>query len=311
MHYISSRHKLGATIIFALMASSFVANLAHADITLPVPKKSDVIRVELHGYEQLEKFFNDLGYTPEAWDAGERTIPRLFLQTIPSAWRDEIADQITVTAKKRIFFRTLGPLTVLANDEIAFQQQALKTAISNNDSAVIAELATQYRIKTSADDPATITELQSRIGPIPPSLAMAQMAIESGWGTSRFAAAGNALFGQWTYDGEGITPEEQRTHLGDYKIAAFKSPFGSVRAYMMNLNTGSAYQEFRDLRAKMLANNEPLSGMILAETLTRYSERGHVYTEEIKAVIRQNKLVHADDAVLEESPYYQLIPEAE
>ncbi|WP_417625309.1 hypothetical protein, partial [Paremcibacter congregatus] len=73
------RHKLGATVILTLLASTVLTNIARADITLPVPKKGDVIRVELHGYEQLEKFFNDLGYTPEAWDAGERTIPRLFL----------------------------------------------------------------------------------------------------------------------------------------------------------------------------------------------------------------------------------------
>lgn len=294
--------------ITAVFISLCLTAHARADITLPIPKDSDIIRVELRGYDQLANFFDDLGYTPAQWDAGERTIPRLFLQTIPNAWRDEIADQLTVAAKKRVFFRTLGPLILLANEEIAFQQAALKSAIGNDDSAVIAELATQYRLSTAPDDPLTIAELQKRIAPIPPSLAMAQMAIESGWGTSRFAAFGNALFGQWTYGGDGITPEEQRSHLGDYKIAAFKTPFGSVRAYMMNLNTGSAYEEFRDLRAKLIADQEPLSGSHLAETLTRYSERGQIYIEEIQAVIRQNKLEHADDAVLEDSPYYHLIP---
>ncbi len=197
---------------------------------------------------------------------------------------------------------------MLANEEIALQQRALREAIDNNDSDIIAELAKQYRVETAPDDPATIAELEKRIAPVPASLAMAQMAIESGWGTSRFAALGNALFGQWTYGDEGITPKEQRSHLGDYKIAAFDTPFGSVRAYMKNLNTGSAYQEFRDKRAKMIANEEPLSGTALAETLTRYSERGEEYIKDVKAVIRQNNLGHADDAVLDDGPYYYLIP---
>ncbi|MDG4721788.1 MULTISPECIES: glucosaminidase domain-containing protein [Thalassospira] len=297
----------------AITIGSFAGLIASAkaDITLPVPSAKDIITVELHSYDQLANFFDDLGYTPKSWDAGERVIPRLFLQTIPSLWRDEIADQLTVTAKKRTFFRTLGPLILLANEEIAFQQKALQDAITSNDTAIITELASQYRVTTPADDPATIAELKMRIGPVPASLAMAQMAIESGWGTSRFAAQGNALFGQWTYGGNGITPEQQRTHLGDYKIAAFETPFRSVRAYMINLNTGSAYQEFRDMRAAMIKRNEPLSGSDLAETLTRYSERGGVYIKEIQAVIRQNKLAHADDAVLEESPYYHLIPQGE
>lgn len=299
------RARMAIVLIIAL------PGLAKADITLPIPTDDDIIRVELHSYKQLASFFDDLGYTPESWNAGERIIPRLFLQTIPGQWRDEIADQLTVTAKKRTFFRTLGPLTLLANEEIAFQQKALSDAIANNDTAVIAELAGQYRVSTAPDDPATIAELQKRIAPVPPSLAMAQMAIESGWGTSRFAAEGNALFGQWTYDGEGITPEQQRSHLGDYKIAAFKTPFGSVRAYMINLNTGSAYVEFRDMRAGMIKRNEPLSGTSLAETLTRYSERGNVYIKEIQAVIRQNNLAHADEAVLEDNPYYHLIPQGE
>ncbi len=300
------RKHLAALTISA--TSLFLSSNADADITLPIPDTNEIIRVELHGYDQLASFFDDLGYTPAQWDAGERTIPRLFLQNIPNAWRDEIADQLTVAAKKRVFFRTLGPLVLLANEEIAFQKAVLKSAITANNLTVIAELASQYRVSTAPDDPQTIEELQMRIAPVPPSLAMAQMAIESGWGTSRFAALGNALFGQWTYDGDGITPNEQRSHLGDYKIAAFKTPFGSVRAYMMNLNTGSAYEEFRDQRADFLNQNKPLSGTDLAETLTRYSERGQVYIEEIQAVIRQNKLGYADDAVLEDSPYYHLIP---
>lgn len=189
----SRSRRVACNLLLALSASFGPWSLAHADVALPKPAADDIIRVELHDYQQLESFFVDLGYTVEAWDAGERVIPRLFLQTIPDAWREEIADSLTVTAKKRVFFRTLGPLTLLANDEIAFQQSVLKDAIAKDDSATIAELATQYRVDTGPDDPATITTLQKRVAPVPASLAMAQMAIESGWGTSRFAAQGNGL----------------------------------------------------------------------------------------------------------------------
>ncbi|MFC4238075.1 glucosaminidase domain-containing protein [Thalassospira xianhensis] len=291
------------TIIFLIGA----AQIARADITLPMPDPDQIKRIELNGYEQLEELYESLDYTRQSWQDGKREVPRLFLQTIPERWRSEISDQVTVATKKRIFFRTLGPLALLANEEIEFQRAALEKAISDGDNTVITELATQYRVDGAPGDSTTIAELRKRINPVPPSLVLAQMAIESGWATSRFAALGNALFGQWTYDGEGITPEQQRTHLGDYKIASFRTPFGSVRAYLLNLNTHNAYADLRDMRASDIAANRQSTGMELAEALIRYSERGEEYVKEVQAVIRQNSLQEVDNAVLE-GPYYHLIP---
>ncbi|KZB63991.1 hypothetical protein AUP42_19525 [Thalassospira lucentensis] len=283
------------------------AQIARADITLPMPAPDQINRIELDGYEQLEELYESLDYTQQSWQEGKREVPRLFLQTIPERWRSEISDQVTVATKKRIFFRTLGPLALLANEEIEFQRAALEKAIADGDNTVITELATQYRVDGAPGDSTTIAELRERINPVPPSLVLAQMAIESGWATSRFAALGNALFGQWTYDGEGITPEQQRTHLGDYKIASFRTPFGSVRAYLLNLNTHNAYADLRDMRASDIAANRQSTGMELAEALIRYSERGEEYVKEVQAVIRQNGLQEVDNAVLE-GQYYHLIP---
>ncbi len=283
------------------------AQIARADITLPMPAPDQINRIELDGYEQLEELYESLDYTQQSWQEGKREVPRLFLQTIPERWRSEISDQVTVATKKRIFFRTLGPLALLANEEIEFQRVALEKAIADGDNTVITELATQYRVDGAPGDSTTIAELRERINPVPPSLVLAQMAIESGWATSRFAALGNALFGQWTYDGEGITPEQQRTHLGDYKIASFRTPFGSVRAYLLNLNTHNAYADLRDMRASDIAADRQSTGMELAEALIRYSERGEEYVKEVQAVIRQNGLQEVDNAVLE-GQYYHLIP---
>ncbi|WP_404421363.1 glucosaminidase domain-containing protein [Thalassospira australica] len=293
-----------------LITSIFLIGAAHsarADITLPMPDPDQIKRIELNGYEKLEELYESLDYTRQSWQDGKREVPRLFLQTIPERWRSEISDQVTVATKKRIFFRTLGPLALLANEEIEFQRAALEKAVADGDNTVITELATQYRVDGAPRDSATLAELRKRINPVPPSLVLAQMAIESGWATSRFAALGNALFGQWTYDGEGITPEQQRTHLGDYKIASFRTPFGSVRAYLLNLNTHNAYADLRNMRASDIAASRQSTGMELAEALIRYSERGEEYVREVQAVIRQNSLQEVDNAVLE-GPYYHLIP---
>ena len=88
-----------------------------------------------------------------------------------------------------------------------------------------------------------------------------QAAYESGYGTSRFAAEGNALFGQWTYGGEGLVPEQQRSNLGDHRIAAYEWPFDSVRSYFLNLSSHPAYEDLRRLRAELKASGKPVTSM--------------------------------------------------
>jgi Bax protein len=141
-----------------------------------------------------------------------------------------------------------------------------------------------------------------RLDVIPAGLVLGQAAYESGYGTSRFAAEGNALFGQWTYGGEGLVPEQQRKNLGDHRIASFDWPFDSVRGYYINLSSHPAYEEFRRLRASQRATGKPLSSMVLADGLISYSERGQKYVDTLKGIMRVNNLTIADDAVFRDEP---------
>jgi Bax protein len=143
---------------------------------------------------------------------------------------------------------------------------------------------------------------------VPPSLALAQAAVESGWSTSRFAVQGNALFGQWTWGADGITPQEQRGEMGDYKIRRFDSPEASIAAYMHNLNTHRSYRGFRAERARLRAEGVPPGGSMLAHTLTSYSEKGEEYTEMLLSVIRVNQLPPADETRLRDMRPVLLVP---
>ncbi len=133
-----------------------------------------------------------------------------------------------------------------------------------------------------------------RVNVIPPSLALAQAANESGWGTSRFAREANNYFGQWCYEtGCGLVParrDKNKTH----EVAAFESPKESVGRYINNLNSNRAYQSLRDIRSRLIANNEPVTGYALAAGLNRYSERGADYVSELRAMIDYNKLSQFD-----------------
>ena len=156
--------------------------------------------------------------------------------------------------------------------------------------------------------PDAFAELLTRVDIVPPSLSLAQAASESGWGTSRFAAQGNSLFGQWTW-GKGLKPAEQRTsELGDYRVAAFDSTAQAAYAYALNLNTAPAYRDLRLKRADLRRQNLRISGTILADTLGNYSERGQAYVEDLKALIRENRLDDTDDAYLRRMAVIHIVP---
>jgi len=143
---------------------------------------------------------------------------------------------------------------------------------------------------------------------VPVSLVLAQGAEESGWGTSRFASEGNALFGRWTWSGKGIKPKEQREELGDYRIAAFDKPLASVEAYLLNINSNQAYAPLRAGRAEARRSGQALSGWELAKTLTSYSERGPDYVGSLHAIMRVNKLQPVDEAYLVGEEVWEIYP---
>lgn len=272
-------------------------------LALPVLAQSNVRIVETNTYTDVLKLFDEIGYTADRWQAGIREVPRIKLTHIPERWQKQ-SSHIPVKDKKNVFFRLTGAGILLANEKINADRKQMLYKIGNNkstDDQWLIELAKKYKLidkKISKLDKNDLAKLKKRVDIIPPSLAMAQAAEESGWGTSRFAVQGNSLFGQWDFSGNGIKPRNQRKELGNYGIAKFDEPQQSIEAYILNINTHRAYKKLRDKRADMRKNNIKPSGWELAETLDKYSERGHDYVKSLHAIMSYNKLMPADDAYL-------------
>ena len=142
-----------------------------------------------------------------------------------------------------------------------------------------------------------LSTLKIRMDIVPTSIAIAQAAKETGWGTSRFALEGNALFGQWTWSGEGIKPSGAKSDT-THKVMRFKILKSSVKAYIRNLNTHSSYRSFRMARAELRDKKKGLDSLILANYLDKYAETGIEYVKILKQIIKQNRLTDFDDAKL-------------
>ena len=153
------------------------------------------------------------------------------------------------------------------------------------------------RFKEYKIDDQDLGKLKMRMDIVPVSIALAQAANESGWGTSRFALEANALFGQWTWSKKGIKPKKQdpdQTH----KIMQFQILKASVKAYKNNLNTHNAYKEFREVRAKLRQENKQIIGLDLTKYLKNYAAIGEKYVTIIEGIIEKNSLTDFDKANL-------------
>ena len=242
--------------------------------------------------------FSKIGYDFHAVRAGKRTVPRLFVTSLPRDMRQiRVAKQ-----KKELFFKSVLPLVLHVNEQIRADRTRLIAVrkmkvndqkISAADQLWLAALADRY--KADRDD---LSELSRRADIIPPSLALAQAAEESGWGTSRFVIEGNALFGQWTVQGDkGIVPA-RRDADRFHKIKAFETLLDAVRAYARNLNTHRAYRKFRSARAGFRQEGTSLDGLALSSSLAKYSERGDEYVKSLRRLIQGNRLENLDRAKL-------------
>jgi len=280
-------------------------------------------KMQIKNYEDILELFEKLNYTPEAWQSGIREVPRVYLTLIGDRWGKTTSQEITVLLKKQLFFRGIAPLVLKSNELILKDRDRLKNILKsfNEEKALqdemdkkwILKLAALYKVTVENGEisSSVLDELWKRVDIIPPSLALSQSAEESGWGTSRFAASGNALYGQWTWGSNAMVPEQQRKELGNYGIAAFETLQESVSAYMLNLNTHNAYAALRDKRAELRRSGEKITGSVLAEQLTKYSERGEEYVKGLKSLMEYNRLSPADDAYLSKDPPIFLIPKAE
>jgi Bax protein len=199
--------------------------------------------------------------------------------------------------RKEFFIQIVLPLIIEENNNIKLDRKTLFTIINKNNNSVSEKQWLERKYKQYGVKSKDLSTLKIRMDEIPVSLAIAQAAKETGWGTSRFALEGNALFGQWTWSGEGLKPKEAKEGE-NHKVMKFNILQASVRAYQRNINTHSTYKDFRKARAKLRDSNKPLDSIELSKYLNKYAETGNQYVEVLQKIIKQNKLQDFDDAKL-------------
>jgi uncharacterized FlgJ-related protein len=262
------------------------------------PTKIKEMVVYISSVNDIETLFNDLNYTSNSWKKGSRKVPRLYFTSVSKKWKD-VSSSLPVKTKKNIFFRVMAPLILMSNEAITKERQQLLKGKLNSPSTIA--LAQRYKVlnkEVSELSKAQYQELLKRVDIIPVSLALAQAAEESGWGTSRFSSEGNAFFGLWDFSGKGMAPAQQRKELGNYGLARYETPLDSVKGYMYNINIGHAYEKFRNKRFELRKNKQKITGWELAKTLDKYSERGQAYIDGLHAMMKYNRLQATDDAYL-------------
>ena len=239
-----------------------------------------------------ESLFNDLGYDLKGVRAGQKVKP-IYLTKLPKD-----LNSLGDTRKKRnLFIKILLPLILDENDKITEDRKKLFKILNKNFNTVGERVWLKRRFKEYKIDDGDLSKLKMRMDIIPVSIALAQAANESGWGTSRFALQGNALFGQWTWSKKGISPKKQdkdKTH----RVLQFQVLKASVRAYKNNLNTHNAYKEFREVRARLREENKKINGLDLIEYLEKYASIGEKYVEILRIIIVKNSLTDFDKANL-------------
>jgi len=195
---------------------------------------------------------------------------------------------LPVKQQKDSFIAITLPLILAANEEIGQRRSAIRRAAETKDRPGLERWAKLYRVKADGKSLAELkADILIRADYVPVSLAMAQAAIESGWGTSRFARQGNALFGQWAWQASaGLKPAQASNSRA--VVRSFPNLFGSVRAYMHNLNTHPNYATFRERRGMMRGRTRADLGFQLANFMDRYAEIGPAYVDKLQLLIRTN-----------------------
>jgi Bax protein len=251
--------------------------------------ENDSVRLSASTIKQL---FEDTGYNLN--DVRKKKLVKpVALTLLPQ----EIKMIENSKKRKEFFIQIVLPLIIEENNNIKLDRKTLFTIInksnnSNPEKQWLEKKYKQYGVKSG-----DLSTLKIRMDEIPVSLAIAQAAKETGWGTSRFALEGNALFGQWTWSGEGLKPKEAKEGQS-HKVMKFNILQASVRAYQRNINTHSTYKDFRKARAKLRDSNKPLDSIELSKYLNKYAETGNQYVEVLQKIIKQNKLQDFDDAKL-------------
>ena len=231
------------------------------------------------------------------------TVPREFFNHIPNKM-----NEINTVDKKNIFISILLPIALRGNELVLEERKLIKDALNSNDLYQIEYFSKRYKIKgykkinfVQLSDK-QLEEIRSilliKVNKIPISMILAQAIIESGWGSSRFAKEGNALFGEWTWQkGIGIKPQEKLD--ANYSVKNFNNISASLNSYILNLNRHEAYNEMRSYRNKKYINGDSITGYEAANFLSGYAEIGYQYVTKVKDMIKFNKLERFENLVLE------------
>jgi Bax protein len=256
--------------------------------------------------QRLVGYFEEMGYRLDTLRDGVGTVPRLYLASLPN----DLPKVESPEVRKAVFIKAMLPIILRVNEEVLERRAALETlsrkialgrSLSTDEKTWLDDMAALYDLKKP-----DLPELLRRVDAVPPSLALAQAALESGWGTSRFAQKGNALFGQKIFiESPNAMPSYDRDGNEVFRMRAFDDVFSSVRSYVHNLNSHPAYGDFRKLRADLRrkgtvdrADFGPAASDALAKKLVSYSERGADYIADVRNLIQVNDLRVFDRARL-------------
>jgi Bax protein len=210
---------------------------------------------------------------------------------------NEIKNIANTKKRKEMFIKIVLPLIVKENNKIRVDRKRLFSILNKNSNSEIEKKWLEKKYKQYGVRKNDLSTLKVRMDEIPVSLAIAQAAKETGWGTSRFALKGNALFGQWTWSGDGLKPKNAQKGE-EHKVMKFHSLQLSVRAYLRNLNTHSSYKNLRRARTELRNRNKLLDSIILSNHLDKYAETGNEYIQVLQKIIKQNDLKDFDEARL-------------
>ena len=264
-------------------------NLLFEDILMLDQEPTDSVRLSAATIEEL---FKSTNYTLDDVRKNKLVKP-ISLTLLPN----EIKKIENTKKRKDLFIQIILPLVIKENNNIRLDRKKFfkilnKSKNTRDENAWLNSKFKQYGVAKK-----DLLTLKIRMDEVPVSMAIAQAAKETGWGTSRFAQEGNALFGQWTWSGEGIKPTDADNNT-THKVMKFKVLQASVRAYQRNLNTHSSYKSFRGARAELRDEGKELDSMILSEHLDKYAETGKEYVRVLQQIIKQNNLSDFDDAKL-------------
>ena len=236
--------------------------------------------------------FEDLKYDLKSIRTGALVKP-VYLSKLPK----DLKKIKSTKTKKDTFIKIVMPLIIDENNKILENRKKLFKILSKPNNTRGEKVWLKRRFEDYSIKNEDVTELKIRMDIVPVSIAIAQAAKESGWGTSRFALEGNAMFGQWTWGKQGIAPLDREKNKG-HKILKFPILRSSVQAYKNNLNTHNGYREFREKRAELRKLNKKISGLELVKYLHNYAATGSEYTKVLKKIIDQNELTDFDGAIL-------------